>query len=88
MNALVSKPVLEHAMSVLMSAASGNSTKASCGRLPVSSFAMCMPFVSPASSANPSLHWMYQRPHEYVTCFPELVSAFGERAFSGYWGFQ
>jgi hypothetical protein len=83
MNALSTKPVLEHAVSLLAGTAPRNLAKTR--RLPISSFALCRRFVTFAFSANPSLRWMYQQPHQHVTCFPELVSASGERIFSAYW---
>jgi ribosomal protein S18 acetylase RimI-like enzyme len=34
-----------------------------------------------AFSGDPVIRWMYADPHEYLTCFPRFVMAFGGRAF-------
>lgn len=68
MNALSTKPVLEHAVSLLAGTPARNLTKTPRSRLSISSFALCRRFVTLAFSANP------QQPHQHVTCFPELVA--------------
>ena len=84
MNALVTKSVVQQAMSVLTDAAPSNLAKTFCGRLPVSSPRAYRAFHTAAFSASAPLE-TYQQPHQNVTHFPELVSAFGERTFTACW---
>ena len=83
MNAFLTRPVLEHAMSVHASAATSNAAKMVSRRLPTSSFALCKPNLP--CRTNAALRWMYPGIHQFVTCFPDLVTTSGERIFNAYW---
>jgi hypothetical protein len=78
MNALLSRPVLEHAVSMCLSATSSNSgRKKSCNRLSTGFFAECRSFL-PVRVTD-------QRADQQVMHFPKLVSVFGGRTFNSYW---
>ena len=83
MNAFLTRPVLEHAMSVHASAAPSDVAKMVSGRLPTSSFALCRPNLP--CRANAASRWMYPEIHQSVTYFPDLVATSGERIFNAYW---
>ena len=59
----------------------GGTRSDACSRLPIGSLGFYAPFSKVALSANV----LYQQNHQHVTCFPWLLSAFGERAFTTYW---
>jgi hypothetical protein len=83
MNAFLTRPVLEHAMSVHASTAPSDVAKMVSGRLPTSSFALCRPNLRCRASA--ALRWAYPEIHQSVAYFPDLVAASGERIFNAYW---
>jgi hypothetical protein len=80
---LVSRPVLEYAISVHASATTSNAAKMVSGHLPTSSFAVCKPNLPCRANAAP--RWMYLGIHQSVTYFPDLVTRSGERIFNAYW---
>ena len=84
MNALFTRPLVQQAISVLMSAMPSDLAKSFRSRPPASSPGEYGPFCRVAFGANVPSD-MYERPHQYVTHFPKLVSAFGERTFAAYW---
>jgi hypothetical protein len=84
MNAFLTKPVLEHVMSVHASATPSNAAKIVFGCLPTSSLALCRP--SLLCRANAALRWMYPGIHQSVNAyFPDLVTTSGEQIFNAYW---
>ena len=81
MNAFLTRPVLEHAMSVHASTAPSEVSKMV--SYPTSSFALCRP--SLPCPADVVLGWMYPDIHQSVTHFPDLLVASGKRIFNDYW---
>lgn len=81
MNAILSKSVLD-AMSVFTSLAPGDLAS---HEIPISPFVPYTPVVALAMSADSARRWTYPEPHQFAAQFPELVTAFGERAFVAYW---
>jgi hypothetical protein len=84
MNALLTRSVMQQAMSVLTSATPNNFAKGFCGGSSVSSPSAYKPFCAAPFSARAPFE-TYQQPYQHVTHFPGLVSAFGERIFTDYW---
>ena len=80
---LTSRPSLEYAIFVHASATLSNAAKVVSGRLPINSFVVCKPNLP--CRANGAPRWMYLGIHQTVTCFPDLVTAAGERIFNAYW---
>jgi hypothetical protein len=83
MNAFLTRPVLEHAISVHASATPSKPVKTVSGRLPASSFALGRPNMP--CRANAALRWIYPGIYQSVAYFPDLVTTSGERIFNAYW---
>ena len=83
MNAFLSRPVLEHAISVHASPTPRNATKTVSARLPTNSLVLCKPNLP--CRANAALRWIYPGIYQSVTYFPDLVTTSGERIFNAYW---
>jgi hypothetical protein len=83
MNAFLSRPVLEHAISVHASPMPRNATKTVSVRLPTNSLVLCKPNLP--CRANAALRWIYPGIYQSVTYFPDLVTTSGERIFNAYW---
>jgi hypothetical protein len=83
MNAFLTRPVLEHVISVPASSTPSNAAKTDSGRLPTNSLALCR--ANSPCHANAVLRWIYLGIHQSVAYFPDLVTASGERIFNAYW---
>jgi len=82
MNAFLTTTVLEHSISGHASATPSNPAKTISGRLPISSLALCRPYLP--CRANDALRWIYPGIYQSVTYFPDLVTTSG-RIFNAYW---
>ena len=82
MNAILTRSIVQQTMSEFTSAAPNHLAKASSGRCPVDATGPSRSGLSYTAvlSASAPLET-----YQHVTHFPELVSAFGERAFADYW---
>jgi len=83
MNAFLSRPVLEHAISVHASPMPSNQANTIVGRIPTRSLALCRSNLP--CRANAALGWIYPGIYQSVTYFPDLVTTSGERIFNAYW---
>ena len=78
MNALLSRPVFEHAISMRLNATASNSgRKKSCLRFPTGLLAELRDFLL--------MHVTHYQSSQHVTYFPELVRASGGHAFDAHW---
>src|SRR5215470_9775915 len=83
MNAFLTRPVLEHAISVHASPTPSNAAKTLSGRLLTNSLAFRRHNLP--CRANAALRWIYPGIYQSVTYFPDLVTTSGERIFNAYW---
>jgi hypothetical protein len=83
MNAFLSRPVFEHAISVHASPTPSNLAKKVSDRLPTDSLVLCRPNLP--WRANAALGWIYPGIYQSVTYFPDLATTSGERIFNAYW---
>ncbi len=75
MNAFITRPIVEHAVSLFTNATPRDFPKAF-------RKAACAPFIMFGARQS---RRTYQQPCQDVTHFPDVVCALGRRAFESYW---